>query len=93
MHKKVCIVQGRTLEEAKYFLKTKYGVFDTFIHHCHAFPIFGTGQGSGNSPAYWLFLSSTLFDMFGHWAQEAQYESPDETHAAPVRAIEFVDYV
>eukprot|EP00957_Ditylum_brightwellii_P061093 4636184-Ditylum_brightwellii.AAC.1 len=27
------------------------------------FPIYGTGQGSTNSPIFWLIISSTLFDI------------------------------
>ena len=31
MHQKICVVQGRTLGEAKYYLKTKYGISDDYI--------------------------------------------------------------
>eukprot|EP00957_Ditylum_brightwellii_P141450 10776223-Ditylum_brightwellii.AAC.1 len=33
-----------------------------FYQHCEAFPIYGTGQGSTNSPIIWLIISSTLFN-------------------------------
>ena len=59
---RICIVQGHTLKEAKYYLRTKLGVSEGFISHSEVYPIYGTGQGSGNSPVYWLFISSTLFD-------------------------------
>ena len=58
MHKKICVVQGNTLEEARYHLKTKYGVSEEYIQHCKAYPMFGTGQGSGDSPTYWLSLAT-----------------------------------
>ena len=93
MHRKVCIVQGRTLEEAKYFLKTKLGVSDDFIQHCEAHPIFGTGQGSGNSPTYWLFISSTLFDLFDTRAKGSLFETPDKSLSVEIKAIGFVDDV
>eukprot|EP00957_Ditylum_brightwellii_P153122 11655218-Ditylum_brightwellii.AAC.1 len=37
------------------------GVNDTFYQHCEAFPIYGMGQGSMNSPIIWLIISSTPF--------------------------------
>ena len=93
MHRKVCIVQGKTLEEARYYLKTKFGVSNEFIQHSEAFPIFGTGQGSGNSPTYWLFISSTLFDMYDSKATGSTYQSPDKSIQVQVKAIGFVDNV
>ena len=93
MHRKICLVQGNTLEEAKYFIKTKYGVSDEYITHCKAHPIYGTGQGSGNSSTYWLFISSTLFDMYNSQAQGSVYESKNRSIQVTVKAIGFVDDV
>ena len=56
------MVMANTLEEARYKLKTQLGISEEFYQHSIAFPIFGTGQGSGNSPAIWCFISSILFD-------------------------------
>jgi hypothetical protein len=52
---------SRTLKEAKYKLRTSTGVSEDYYSHCHAFPIYGTSQGSGNSPVIWCIVSSTLF--------------------------------
>ena len=93
MHKKICVVQGRTLEEARYHLKTKYGVSDDYIQHCEAHPIFGMGQGSGNSPTYWLFISSTLFDIYDLRAHGSTYKSRDGSAKVQVKAVGFVDDV
>ena len=93
MDQKICVVQAKTLAEAKYFLKTKYGVSKEFITHSVAHPIFGTGQGSGNSPTYWLFISSTLFDLYNSQAHGSMYESQDRTIEINVKAIGFVDDV
>ena len=49
MSKQVCIVAGRTLKEAKYYLKTKIGISNTCVTHSRAMPWFGTGQGATNS--------------------------------------------
>jgi hypothetical protein len=58
IHKNVCLVHARALQEAGYLLKTQLGVSDEFYSHCRAFPIYGTGKWSGNSPVIWCFISS-----------------------------------
>ena len=93
MHRKICLVQGKTLEEARYYLKTKYGVSEEYIQHCEAHPLFGSGQGSGNSPTYWLFISSTLFNMYDMKAHGSRYRSREGTSEVQVKAIGFVDDV
>jgi hypothetical protein len=60
----VCMVQGGTLQRAKYFLKKKFGISEEYVSHTRETPWFGTGQGSGNSPMYWLLISSTLYDIY-----------------------------
>jgi hypothetical protein len=40
-------------------------------------PIYGTGQGSGNSPAIWCFISSLLYDCYDKKAAKAMYITPD----------------
>jgi hypothetical protein len=47
MDRWVCIVQGRTLAEAKYYLKLKLGMSEFYIQHCRTHPFFGNGQGTG----------------------------------------------
>lgn len=49
-HKSVVFINAKTLEEAKYFMKPKLGVSEAFYQHSTIFPIYGSGQGSGNSP-------------------------------------------
>ena len=49
-------IHAKTLEETKYKLKTSLGISNDFYPNCQAFPIYGTGQGSGNSPAIWYSL-------------------------------------
>ena len=94
MHKKVCIVQAKTLEEAKYFLKTKFGISDEYAEHTRECPWFGTGQGSGNSPFYWLLISSSLYDLYcAKTTGGATYTSPDKTLQVKVFLIGFVDDV
>jgi hypothetical protein len=45
LHRNVCLVHARTLQEARYLLKTQLGISEESYSHCRAFPIYGTGQG------------------------------------------------
>jgi len=87
----VCIVQGATLVAAKCHLHTQMGLSKGFIQHSQAFPIYGTGQGSGNSPVYWVFISSALFDCHALKAQGALFSTPDGALSVNLCMLGFVD--
>jgi hypothetical protein len=87
----VVMVNATTLREAKYHLKTALGVSDTFITHSTAWPLYGTGQGSGNSPMIWCFISSTLFDCHQSQAYGAMFQTPDRTVTVSFSMVGFVD--
>jgi hypothetical protein len=91
MHRFVALVQGKTLEEVRYHLKTKLGISDENYKHCDIYPIYGTGQGSGNSPTVWLVISSILFDCYESKAFGATFESPDRTLRLRLFRAGFVD--
>jgi hypothetical protein len=59
----VVMANVKTLQAAKYKLKTELGLSDQWYTHNTDQPIYGTGQGSGNSPMIWCFLSSVLFRL------------------------------
>jgi len=91
---KVCMVQGKTLKEAKYYLKTRFGLTDEQVQHTKECPWFGTGQGSGNSPMYWLVISSTLYDVYAqHACRGAVFQSPDKSLKTQILQLGFVDDV
>ena len=91
LHRNVALVQGNTLEDVKYHLKTQLGVTDEYYQHCTVSPIYGTGQGSGNSPTVWLVVSSILFRCYSATAFGARFESPDGTVFVDLYRIGFVD--
>ena len=80
-----------TLLNAKYRLKTELGTSVEYYQHTDEFPIYGTGQGSGNSPMIWCFLSSILFDCYETSATGAIYESPDRSCSTKIQMIGYVD--
>ena len=91
MHRYVALVQGETLEEVKYHLKTKMGITEESYQHCELYPIYGTGQGSGNSPTIWLVISSVLFKCYEDKAYGAIFESPDRKLRMKLFRTSFVD--
>jgi exonuclease III len=90
-HRDVCFVHADTLRQAKFRLKTAMGVSDAFYTNCKAYPIFGTGQGSGNSPVIWVFISSVLFTCHENMARGAVFESPDKSVTIRFFMVGFVD--
>ena len=94
LDKNVCIVQARTLAGAKYYLRTKLGISEEYAEHTLECPWFGTGQGSGNSPFYWLLISSTLYDLYcSKTTGGAHYVSPDGSLHTKIHLLGFVDDV
>jgi hypothetical protein len=91
MHRNICFVHATTLEEARYLLKTQLGISDDFYTHSTEFPIFGTGQGSANSPAIWCIISSVLFDVYEGHAKGAYFQCPKGTHSINIFMVGFVD--
>jgi hypothetical protein len=91
IHKNVAFVMASTLQECKYKLKTLLGVSEEFYRHCKIFPIYGTGQGSGNSPAIWCIISSILFDCHASRAYGATFQTPNQTQTIKFYMIGFVD--
>jgi hypothetical protein len=90
----VCMVQGNTLQEARYHLKTKFGISEEYVTHTRETPWFGTGQGSGNSPMYWLLISSTLYDIYAQQVTGgAKYVTPDGKLQIQLNQLGFVDDV
>lgn len=91
LHKQLAIIHGSTLKEAQYKLRTAIGISDLAYSHCEEFPLYGSGQGSGNSPALWLFISATLFNIHDRLAHGATFQDPSGTLTAHLRLSGFVD--
>eukprot|EP00957_Ditylum_brightwellii_P043795 3321355-Ditylum_brightwellii.AAC.1 len=48
-------------------------VSNDFYQHCELFPIYGTGQGSTNSPIIWLIISSVIFGIHKELEKRATF--------------------
>ena len=79
------------LEHATYWIRSELGVADDGYQHSAENPIYGTGQGSGNSPMIWCFLLNVLFQMNDELCHKAHYCRPDRTNPMDLGMIGFVD--
>jgi hypothetical protein len=57
-------MHATTLQKAKYHLKTKQGISQSFYQHSEDTPVHGNGQGAGDSPSQWCQQSAMLFDLY-----------------------------
>jgi hypothetical protein len=91
MPKTTTLANVRTLEQAHYRIRTDLGLAPTGYSHSAENPIYGTGQGSSNSPMLWLFLDSILYDCYDSQARPAVYCTPDHLHRIALAMAGFVD--
>ena len=91
MASSVTQVNALTLQNTKYHLKTSLGISTTYYQHSLQTPIYGTGQGSGNSPTIWCFVCSILFDAFQSKAHGASFHDYYKSISLPIYMTGFVD--
>jgi hypothetical protein len=84
-------MHSKTLEQAKYHLKTKHGTTTTFYSHSRETPIYGNGQGAGDSPSQWCQQSTLLFDLYTESNQGAKMTSPDSKKQIDFPLAAFAD--
>ena len=89
--KSVTAANAQTLEKATYLLRTDLGLATEGYTHSESSPIYGTGQGSGNSPAIWCFISSVLYDCYDQLSATAEYCAPDGSKGLTLGMVGFVD--
>jgi hypothetical protein len=92
MHHDLCVLHATALREAQYLLKTQLGVTETGYTHSASSPIYGTGQGSPNSPlSIWTSKSSTLFKAYDTRDHSAVFKSPDRRISVSFGMVGFMD--
>jgi hypothetical protein len=85
-------IHAETLARMEYSVKTQFGVSEGSYSSTKTEPLFGTGQGSGASPAAWLTLIVLIMNTMDKVIKErVRFQSPDsaETHSRLIDA--FVD--
>ncbi|MFM8621857.1 MAG: hypothetical protein ACKOB3_00515, partial [Holophagaceae bacterium] len=91
MPRQLTQIHGQMLRQAEYRLRTPKGISETSYSHTNELPIYGSGQGSGNSPVLWLLISATLFDVHEKHVKGATFTSPDNTTEVSISISGFVD--
>ena len=91
VHPNVTATNARTLQAAKYKVKTDQGISDTSYSHTDEHPNYGIGQGSGNASMRWLFLGCVLLDCYEKLANPARSSNPDRSNQFAISMIGFVD--
>jgi hypothetical protein len=80
------------LAHMKYTVKTSYGVSTMFIQSMIDAMLFGTGQGSGASPAVWLTLSVVLLNSLRQLAPRGmRFTNPAQSITVERHSDAFVD--
>jgi hypothetical protein len=83
---------SQALELMKYTVKTIYGISKQNYHGTPFEPLFGTGQGSGASPAVWLTLVVILLNTLDKLIKSRMsFQSPDHKQLHERLADAFVD--
>ena len=78
------------LQQMRYSVKTQHGISDNTYHGTPQSPLFGTGQGSGASPAVWLTLVVTLMNTLDRLiTPRMTFPSPDtpQQHSRLIDAL------
>jgi hypothetical protein len=79
---------AETLEKMKYRVKTTYGISEGYYQGKPDAPLFGTGQGSGASPAVWLTLVVIMMNTLDRITRErTRFRAPDD----PARHSRLID--
>jgi hypothetical protein len=84
-------MHAETLQHAKYFLKTKNGLSDSYYSHSSDTPVYGNGQGAGDSPSQWSQESAMLLDLYEREAPGATMTYRDGSNAVSIPITAFAD--
>jgi ribonuclease HI/enamine deaminase RidA (YjgF/YER057c/UK114 family) len=80
-----------TLEKAQYHLKSKNGISKKYYSHSEKTPIYGNGQGAGDSPSQWSQESALLFDLYENAVMGAQMSFRNGKIATKLPLTAFAD--
>lgn len=84
-------LHAMTIKHSKYHLRTSKGVSADAYSHGENTPIYGNGQGAGDSPSQWNLESVMLFEIFQQFHSGATITSPQKTDQIKVPLASFAD--
>lgn len=89
---KVLQLHSKVFQRVKYYVVTNYGVSDEFNQYSTAQPFVGPGQGSGDSPARWVSVSSDIIKCYKQSARHFLFRHPlGPAHSPNLHLAMFVD--
>jgi hypothetical protein len=53
--------------------------------------LYGTGQGSGNSPFIWTLISSEIIKIYHKYVKGAEYKDPQDKYTTNLKMTAYVD--
>ncbi len=88
-----CLMVALCLQNARYHIKTKFGISAAYYTSCPDFPTHGPGQGSRMAPLLWLLISCLLFKVMFELCEGATFTNPQHTLSLRRTGDGFVDDV
>ena len=85
------MINATALQKAKNVLKTQLGTSQHSYTHTPECPLYGIGQGAGNSLSVWALLSSTMFSLYSSHAHGAHFYDLSKLLHSQVNMVGFVD--
>jgi hypothetical protein len=79
------------LEKAQYHLKSKNGISKKYYSHSEETPIYGNGQGAGDSPSQWSQESALPCDLYENAVMGAQMSFRNGKIASKLPLTAFAD--
>jgi hypothetical protein len=78
------------IKQARYFLRTQHGISDEYYSN-DITPVYGNGQGAGDSPSQWSQESALLFELYQDMMEGAQLCDRKGKNKTEVHLAAFAD--
>jgi hypothetical protein len=88
--KEAVAMHATTLENATYYLKSQYGVSQQGSSNATG-PVYGNGQGAGDSPSQWCQMSAMLFQIYQEMTEGATMSNLTREQEAKIHLAAFAD--
>jgi hypothetical protein len=83
-------MHSETLSRAEYHIKTQHGISSEFYSNATK-PVYGNGQGAGDSPSQWCQQSALLFQLYKSKMPGAQMSTKQRNKEINIAMAAFAD--
>jgi hypothetical protein len=83
-------MHSETLSKARYYIKTQNGISSEYYSN-KKLPVYGNGQGAGDSPSQWCQQSALLFELYKRSITRAQMSDKHGKTQAMIPMAAFAD--